>query len=302
MNNLIQILTVHSVKELLRYKSFLSLIFLLIFADRVIHRFIKTPEKGFDLPQWHDLGQQTAHFVFTQLPDRFFQWLFAPRVLAIAAGLFLLKQVISLWPSSDMRRMHRKERGRFGVMEALASLRWYQVAWDAIAVGVVCAVVAGWAVSAYFVGMLIWLKAGGVAGLFITVGLIGLAFPIAMAGFSYSSKLAVVRHGTFAARFRLFLNLFMNWRLFWTSWLFFLGRVIVETLFVAIIPAGAILLIDHFWLRMVVAALSATPVYAYLKMASFKFFLEAYHKYDLVRQEYRRYYSTSHNSQPFNSE
>jgi len=59
---------------------------------------------------------------------------------------------------------------------------------------------------------------------------------------------------------------------------------------VAIIPAGAILLIDSFWPRIAVAALSATPVYAYLKMASFKFFLEAYHGYDLVRQEYHRYY------------
>jgi hypothetical protein len=290
MKNLIQILTVHSVKELLRYKSFLSLIFLLIFADRVIHRYIKPSESGFDLPQWHDLGQQTAHFVFAQLPNQFFQWLFAPRVLAIATGLFLIKQVISLWPSSDMRRMHRKERGRFGVLEALASLRWHQVAWDAIAVGVVCVVVAGWAVLAYIVGILIWLKGAGLAGLLITMGLISPAFPIAMAGFSYSSKLAVIRHGTFSARFRLFLKLFTNWRLFWTSWLFFFSRVIVEVLFVAIIPTGAILLIDHFWLRMVVAALSATPVYAYLKMASFKFFLEAYHSYDLVRQEYRRYY------------
>lgn len=292
MKNLIQILTVHSVKELLRYKSFLSLIFFLILADRVVHRFIKTPEKGFDWPHWHDLGQQTAHFVFRQLPDQFFEWLFAPRVLAIAAGLFLLKQVISLWPSSDMRRMHRKERGRFGVIEALASLRWYQVAWDAIAVGVVCAVVSGWAAIAYFLGMLIWSKTGGIAGLLITVGLIALAFPVAMAGFSYSSKLAVIRHGTFATRFRLFLDLFMNWRLFWTSWLFFLGRVLVETLFVAIIPASAILLIDHFWLRMAVAALSATPVYAYLKMASFKFFLEAYCGYELVRQEYSGYYTS----------
>jgi hypothetical protein len=292
MNNLIQILTVHSVKELLRYKSFLSLIFFLIFADRVIHRFIKTPEKGFEWPQWNDLGQQTAHFVFTQFPDQLFQWLLAPHVLAIAAGLFLLKQVISLWPSSDMRRMHRKERGRFGVIEALACLRWYQVAWDAIAVGVVCAVVVGWAVLAYLAGMLVWVKAGGVIGLLISAGLIALAFPVAMAGFSYSSKLAVIRHGTFASRFWLFLDLFMNWRLFWTSWLFFLGRVILETLFVAIIPVGAILLIDQFWLRMAVAALSATPVYAYLKMASFKFFLEAYRGYELVRREYNGYYSS----------
>jgi hypothetical protein len=65
----------------------------------------------------------------------------------------------------------------------------------------------------------------------------------------------------------------------------------LEVLFVAIIPASAIILIDSFWLRMAVAAISATPVYAYLKMASFKFFLEAYRGYPLVRKEYGTYYA-----------
>jgi len=41
-----------------------------------------------------------------------------------------------------------------------------------------------------------------------------------------------------------------------------------------------------------VAAVSATPVYAYLKMASFKFFLEVYSSDALVRMEYRDYYAT----------
>jgi hypothetical protein len=290
MNNLLRILTVHSAKELLKYKSFFYLIFFMIFADRVIHRFVKTPEKGFGWPPATGLGRQTTEFVFDQLPEKLLKWLLDPRVLAIAAGLFLLKQVISLWPSSDMRRMHRRERGRFGVMEALAALRWYQVAWDALAVGWVCVLTALWIALAYLGGWGIWSRSGSVAGFYFTVAMAAMAMPVAMAGFSYSSKLAVIRHGTFGSRFRLFVELFINWRLLWTSWLFFCGRILVEAVFVAIIPAGAILLIDSFWLRIAVAALSATPVYAYLKMASFKFFLEAYNSYGLVRQEYHRYY------------
>ncbi|MEJ2157962.1 MAG: hypothetical protein P8X96_21745, partial [Desulfobacteraceae bacterium] len=197
MNNLLRILTVHSAKDLLKYKSFFFL------------------EKGFGWPTGGGLGRQTAEFVFSRLPEKLLHWLLDPRVLAIAAGLFLLKQVISLWPSSDMRRMHRKERGRYGVMEAFAALRWYQVAWDALAVGWVCALAAIWIGLAYLVGWGIWIGTGSSAALYFTAGLAAMAFPLVMAGFSYSSKLAVIRHGTFGARFRLFLELFVNWRLLW---------------------------------------------------------------------------------------
>lgn len=291
MKKLLRILTVHSVRELLRYRSFFLLIFLLLLADRVIHNFVKAPENGFKLPHGFELGRQTAEFVFTQLPEKLVHWLFAPRVVGIAAGLFLLKQVISLWPSSDMRRMHRKERGRFGVFEALTALRWYQVVWDAIAVGTVCGLMAVWLTLAYLSGRWFWMHALAIPGLFIVTGLALSAMPLAMAGFSYSSKLAVIRQGTFGERLGLFLNLFLRWRLLWTSWLFFSVRMVVEAVFVAIIPAGALLLIESFWLRMLIATLSATPVYSYLKMASFKFFLEVYGQYALVRREYGDYYA-----------
>ena len=55
-------------------------------------------------------------------------------------------------------------------------------------------------------------------------------------------------------------------------------------------PAIAILFMDNFWIRMLIAALSATPVYAYLKMASFKFFLFTYSRFPLVREEYQTYF------------
>ncbi len=290
MKKLLRILTVHSVKDLLRYKSFFLLIFLLLLADRIIHRFVKSPDNGFALPHGSGLGRQTADFVFSQLPEKLVQWLFTPRVIAIAAGLFLFKQVISLWPSSDMRRMHRKERGRFGVFEALTALRWYQVVWDAMAVGTLCSILGIWFVLAYLVGLWLWVHALAIPGLMWTAALALAAMPLAMAGFSYSSKLAVIRNGTFLKRFVLFLYLFFHWRVLWTSWFFFALRIVLEAIFVAIIPAGALLLIDSFWLRMVIATLSATPVYSYLKMASFKFFLEVYGAYPLVRQEYGSYY------------
>ncbi len=290
MNKLLRILTFHSVKDLLRYKSFFLLIFLLMLADRIVHRWVKSPGRELQLPDGLGLTFETAQYVFSQLPSKLAQLVFTPEVVLIAAGLFLLKQVISLWPSSDMRRMHRRERGRFGVLEALAALRWYQMVWDALAVATVCLVAGGWIVLAYLTALAGWHMKPGVVWL-LWFGSLGLcSLPMVMAGFSYSSKLAVISQGTFGTRFRLFLCLFTSWRLAWTSWLFFAARIIIEFIFVAAIPASAILMIDSFWLRMVVATLSATPVYSYLKMASFKFFLEAYSPYDLVREEYRRYY------------
>ena len=291
MKKLIRILTVHSAKDLLRYKSFFLLIFLLLLADRLLHRFVKTTPEGLQFPHGSLIAPSVADFVFTQLPEKLFQWIFSPRVVLIAAGLFMLKQVISLWPSSDMRRMHRKERGRFGVFEALAALRWYQVLWDALAVSTVCAMMAMWSSLAFLVGLAYWRQADSPMAVVLAGITAASALPLAMAGFSYSSKLAVIRHGSFGSRFRLFLYLFTRWRVLWASWLFFAFRIVLEAIFVAMIPAGAMLLIGSFWTRMVIATISATPMYAYLKMASFKFFLEVYGRYTLVREEYRDYYA-----------
>ena len=68
-------------------------------------------------------------------------------------------------------------------------------------------------------------------------------------------------------------------------------RLLIETLFVIGIPGYLVLTIDVFWVRILIAGLVATPVYSYLKMASFKFFLEIYRGFGLVRQEYTAYYA-----------
>ncbi len=290
MKKLFRILTVNAVGELIRYKSFFLLVFLLLAADRILPRFVQAPEKGFDISL--GFSRRTVDFFFDQLPVKMAQWLLTPQVTAIVVGLFLMKQVISLWPSSDMRRMHRQERGHFGLLSALTVLRWQQVAWDALAVALVCAIVASWCIFAFFIGYGYWRLTGYPTALMLTVGVAALAMPLAMAGFSYSSKLAVISQGRFSTRFDLFLRLFTDFHLLWTSWVFFACRVTLEFIFVAAIPVGAILMIENFWLRMAVATLSATPVYSYLKMASFKFFLHVYRGYEMVRQEYATYYAT----------
>jgi hypothetical protein len=293
MKNLLPILTVHSFGALIRYKSFFLLIFLLLAADRLVHKFVRPSTSDISLLFGPADSVQAADYLFTELPLKLYGWLLSPQVAAVITGLFFFKQVISLWPSSDMRRMHRTERGRFGVLEALAALRWHQVAWDAMAVATVCMLFFAWSAAAYAVGFALWRCGAKFAGLWICIGLAGILLPLGMAGFSYSSKLAVIRHGRFGSRFCLFLRLFTEWPLLWRSWIFFACRMAVEFVFVAAIPAGAILMIDNFWLRMTIATMSATPVYSYLKMASFKFFLEVYRRHSIVHAEYADYYARS---------
>jgi hypothetical protein len=151
----------------------------------------------------------------------------------------------------------------------------------------------GWSLLSFLLVRTGWQQTHSTASLFFLAGLLFLGAPLGMAGFSYSSKLAVLSRGSFAEKLRLFYLLLTDWRVFWTSWVFFLARIMLETIFVALIPAGAILLIDHFWIRLPIAAVSATPVYAYLKMASFKFFLFTYGRFPLVREEYRAYFEDS---------
>lgn len=286
-------MTVHSVRELFKFKSFFLLIFLLLAANKLLRIYITVDRTTLDLPDFGGLGLKASAYVFEQLPMQLAGWLADYRVLITLVGLFLLKQIISLWPSSDMRRMHRAERGRFGIIGALTAIRWHQVVWDAVAVATICGVIGVWSGVSYGTGLVIWRQSGSPAALVVLAVLTSMSLPIGMAGFSYSSKLAVIKQGRFGQKLGLFFKLLSDWRVFWTSWIFFSCRILLEALFVVVIPTGAILLISDFWLRMAVAAISATPVYSYLKMASFKFFLDTYSRFPLVQNEYRDYFKTS---------
>ena len=289
-----KVLVVHSVKDLVRYKSFLLLIAVLIVADRAFQHYLRPDQARLTLPPLSELGPVWAAWVFEQAPPALGALAQDWRTIAALLGLFAVKEVISLWPSSDMRLMHRKERGRSGFVGALATLRLRQVFWDATASALLAGLGIAWLLIAFLPARALWLATGWTGWLAVCAALAALAAPALLAGLSYSSKLAVVSGGRFGEKLRLFLRLFTDWRMFWQSWVFCLARLAVEGLFALAVPVWAFATLDNFWLRIGIAGLFAAPAYSYVKMATFKFFLEMYKPYPLVHEEFREYYATYH--------
>lgn len=289
MRRLIQILIVDSIRDLIRYKSFFLLVGVLLVADRLLRSYVKIRPDGFELPSSRELGI-AAKWLFLEAPNVISEWLLDWRTLFVGGCLFAAKQLTSMWPTMDMRKMHRSEGGSWRILKSLQSLRWSQFAWDACAVGMVVCIGGVWAATSWVIGREIWIQSSSVYSLLLPIGMIGSAWPIGMAGFSYSSKLAVLNN-CFTTKLKLFSELLKNGRVFWYSWLFYLARILVSLLFVLLIPILSLLTLENFFLRILIASISAAPAYSYVKMASFKFFLEVYRPYSEVVAEYQSYYS-----------
>ena len=290
VESLLKILLINSAKDLFKYKSFFLLIFVLMLLDRVLKKVIQVDRSALNFSEIKQFTLESARYVFESLPLDIWQLLTDYRTFIILVGLFLLKQLISLWPSSDMRRMHRSERGAFGLLGSLAVIRWEQVLWDAIAVGSICGLYAIWICLGYLMTIFVWHSNPTILALLMLGLHVAMFAPLAMAGFSFSSKLAVISKGRFGPKLGLYFKLFHAKQVLWPAWLFFALRIIIELIFVLILPLIVLLVVDTFWIRILLATLIATPVYSYLKMASFKFFLEIYRPFPLVNQEYRQYY------------
>jgi hypothetical protein len=289
-NRLLQILLLHSARDLFKYKSFFLLIFVLALFDRLLKKIIPVDRSFIRVSELKQLTRESAGYVFERLPQDIWQLLTDYRTFLILAALFLLKQLISLWPSSDMRRMHRSERGAFGLVGSLAVIRWEQVVWDAMAVGTICGLYAVWTGVGFLITHALWQATHAMVLLPILIVYVALFSPMGMAGFSFSSKLAVISKGSFNEKLRLYFQLFVSKQVLWPSWIFFCLRILLELIFVVILPLIILFVVDIIWVRVPLATLIATPVYSYLKMASFKFFLHVYGAYPLVRQEFRQYY------------
>lgn len=285
-----KVLVVHSVKDLVRYKSFLLLVAVLIVADRAFQHYVRPEQAAFQVPPLAEWGSAGAAWLFEAGPRALLDLVKDGRAVAVLAGLFALKELISLWPSSDMRRMHRQERGRSGFVGALAALRWRQVLWDATASALLAGIGGAWVLVAYLPARALWQATGWAGWLALLLVPAALAAPAIFAGLSYSSKLAVMARGRFGEKLRLFLRLFSDWDLLWKSWVFCVLRMTVEALFALIVPLTAFATIENYVLRIAVAALFAAPAYSYAKMAGFKFFLVMYERFPLVQEEFRGYY------------
>ena len=293
MKKLMRILVVHSAADLYKHKSFFFLIFILVLADRGLKLLSDGKKLDPGLSGLRHLGADTAAYLFVQLPGVIRNLITDYRTFLVLGGLFIFKQIISLWPSSDLRRMHRQERGAFGIGASLAAIRWDQVVWDAIAVSTLCLSAGLWMLICFLLNRLLWQLKPSAFWLISLGGMVSLILPTVLAGFSYSSKLAVLSRGSFKQKLLLFFKLFVDLQVAGPSWLFFSARIFVEFIFVVGIPAYILLTVETYWMRILLAALLATPVYSYLKMASFKFFLVTYRPFELVRNEYRDFYQAN---------
>lgn len=285
---LLSILTIESAKDLVKHKSFIILIFFILIADHLLRSRFNLGHLKKSL-SFSSIQSYLPEFLFSDLPSLLSEHLLSPSTLGILIGLFIFKQAVSLWPSSSLRRWHHNNENA-GMMNSLLSLKITQIVWDFCALGILGALIALWGGISYLVCYRWWEATNATLAAWCFVANMGLLWPLIMAGLSFSSKLAVLQHGGFTDKFKLFLKLFSNRRILIGSWLFYLARIVLEMLFVAIIPVGALLYIDNPVLRTFLICASVTPSYSYLKMASFKFFLFIYYPYEAIKEEFHEYY------------
>ncbi len=289
MKRLLNILVIDSIRELIRYKSFFLLVALLILLDRLLRHYSAKIQFQFDRGNLLDY-QWLAIWTYETLPREMMGMLLNWKLWAVAMGLFFFKQLTSMWPSSDMRLMHRKEGGTFRIFNSLRSIQGAQILWDALAISTVGVIGLIWSGTGYLMGWWNWYEWRHPAALLPPLLMAGIFWPVGMAGFSYSSKLAVLRRSGFAEKRRLFFCLFLKPRVMLMSWIFFLFRILISLIFVLIVPIGVLLSVENLPLRILLASLSAAPAYSYVKMATFKFFLEVYRPYPEIRREYPEYF------------
>ena len=289
MKRLLNILVIDSIRELIRYKSFFLLVALLILLDRLLRHYSAKIQFQFDQGNLLDY-QWLAIWTYETLPGEMMGMFLNWKLWAVAMGLFFFKQLTSMWPSSDMRLMHRKEGGTFRIFNSLRSIQGAQILWDALAISTVGVIGLIWSGTGYLMGWWNWYEWRHPAALLPPLLMAGIFWPVGMAGFSYSSKLAVLRRSGFAEKRRLFFCLFLKPRVRLMSWIFFLFRILISLIFVLIVPIGVLLSVENLPLRILLASLSAAPAYSYVKMATFKFFLEVYRPYPEIRREYPEYF------------
>ena len=288
-----RILVTDSARDLIQVKSLFGLLLFLLLIDRVLKFALRSSEGSqSSIPAlWHTISANLPDWVFGHGVDMLLERLVDPRSILIALLLFVLKELLSLWPTSAMRRLHREEGRGFGIVASLVALRWRQILWDFSAVGVTTLVVSGWILLVWLIASRLWIATGWAGWAWFFAVAAALVLSLGMAAFSFSSKLAVLSTGTRNEKMRWFLRLFYFPPLLFPAWLFFIVRATLEAAAFAALPTLLHFSIESVWLRLLLGTLVAAPVYSYLKMVSFKLFLELYRDCPFVFSEYREYFT-----------
>ena len=177
MKRLLNILVIDSIRELIRYKSFFLLVALLILLDRLLRHYSAKIQFQFDRGNLLDY-QWLAIWTYETLPGEIMGMLLNWKLWAVAMGLFFFKQLTSMWPSSDMRLMHRKEGGTFRIFNSLRSIQGAQILWDALAISTVGVIGLIWSGTGYLMGWWNWYEWRHPAALIPPLLMAGIFWPV----------------------------------------------------------------------------------------------------------------------------
>lgn len=286
MKQLLRMLIVQPVESLLRFKSFFLLMFLVTLGDHMVKHVKFLYHLNLILPRFWRIEPKNSAYMLFQMPGLVVKRMGSGDLFLILAGLFLLRQMLLLWPSSDLRRMHRAEREPFGLAGALKSITWKSVLFHISGLSAAWIITGLWCLGWFWINRFFWrhYQSGlWLWSLFFTIILI---LPLLSAALSYSSRLAVNSEGTFTEKFKLLCKLFTGWRIMAGSWLFFTLRFILRAIFVVAVPIYILVAVEKGPLKIFLLTLLTTPVSAYLETVSFKIFLAFYKDYPIIWQEY----------------
>ena len=68
MKRLLRILVLHSIRDLVRYKSFFVLVAALIVLDRALHAWLPVDFRSLGIPPLREMMHDAATFMFAELP------------------------------------------------------------------------------------------------------------------------------------------------------------------------------------------------------------------------------------------
>ena len=287
------LLVLSPIKDLFKYKSFLLIILIIILADKLMNIYLK-PYLSFDNTNFTgSTFYDVSCYIFETLPLLLWQYLKDIRTQFVLNLLFVSKQIISMWPTSDMRLMHRGERKQAWIFKSLIYLKWHQVAFNMSMDLIFVIVGVCWEILSFYISYRLWKLTNSPLSLILLLFLIVLIIPIIFAGFSFSSNISIMSDCNYYKKFKIFFEVFINIKLLWRIWILFMLRAVIEIVFVIAIPFYAILFIDNYWMRILIASLSATPSHSFVKLMSFKFFLDIYQQNSEVYNEFPSYYEMS---------
>lgn len=286
MKQLLQLLIFHPVTYLLRFRSFFLLMFIVALADRIVNHIKALYHLNLMLPRFWRFDPKTSAYMFFEMPGLVFRKMGPDDLFYIFAGLFFLRQAMLLWPSSDLRRMHKGERDPFGLPLAVKAIGGKSLLFHFSGLLTTWATAGIWCLGWFWISRFGWHHQRSGMWLWVLFSAVIFIIPLVSGAFSYSSRLAVNAKGTVIQKLALLLKLVTDWRIMAGSWLFFTFRLIFEAVFVVAVPIYILKTMEQGTLKILLTALLATPAAAYLEVVAFKIFLMCYQSYPIIRQEY----------------